>query len=31
LAAIDKNTVEEILKEWSILTGSNYSGIALEM
>lgn len=31
LAAIDKNSVEEILKEWSILTAITYSDIALEM
>ncbi|WP_158085154.1 hypothetical protein [Niastella vici] len=31
LAAIDKNTVEEILKEWSISTATNYSDIVLEL
>lgn len=30
-AAIDKNAVEEILKEWRILTATNYSGIVLEL
>ena len=31
LAAIDKNTVEEILKEWRISTATNYSDIELEL